>query len=89
MLKEPKDPKAALRLYKAMFRFSSIEEIREMAKWLESELFRLDAANRNEEVDAEFRQRQGACQVLDYLLSMVRDSSERARKLEVVVQKSN
>jgi hypothetical protein len=88
MLNEPKDRHATLMLYRAMNRFRNFAETRDMAKWLESELFRLDVANRSEEVDVVFKQRQGACQVLEKLLSMTTESSEKINKLEAAVIKS-
>jgi hypothetical protein len=89
MVKEPQDTKAALKLYKAMYRFGGFAETRSMVEWLESELSRLDAANRSEEVDGVFRQRQGAGQVLEKILSMVAGSSDMVNKLEATIEKLN
>jgi hypothetical protein len=88
MVNEPQNTRAALKLYRAMGHFHNLEETRDMAEWLESELFRLDAANRHEEVDAVLKQRQGTCQVLEKILSMVAKSSEQVKKLEMAIAKS-
>jgi hypothetical protein len=65
-----------------MHRFRNIQETRDMVNWLESELNRLDIANRDEEVDAKFKQRQGACQVLEVILTMAAGSSNKIDALE-------
>lgn len=91
MVREPQDPRAALKLYSAMYCFGGFAETRDMVivNWLETELLRLDKANRNEEVDAVLKQRQGACQVLEKILSMIAISFEKRNKLEVVVANFN
>lgn len=81
MVYEPQDQKEALLLYKAMNCFQRFAETRSVVDWLDSELKRLDAANRREPEDATFRQRQGACQVLGKILSMLAESSEKVDKL--------
>ena len=81
MVDEPQDQKKALSLYKAMNYFQRLPETRSMVDWLPAELKRLDAANRHEPEDVTLRQRQGACQVLEKILSMLAVSSEKADKL--------
>lgn len=82
MVREPIDQKEALRLYKAMNCFRLVPETQAMANWLKSELKFLDTANRNEQVDVVFRQRQGASQVIEKILSMVENSQEKINKIE-------
>jgi hypothetical protein len=82
MVCEPQDQKEALLFYKAMNCFQKIQETQAMVKWLESELVRLDSANRRELVDVEFRQRQGACQAIEKILSMAKDASNKIDKLQ-------
>lgn len=75
------DPEKDLPLYKAMYRFRQIPETRAMLEWFESELNRLDVANRYELDDVAFRQQQGGCLVLENILSMLAKSSEKVDKL--------
>ena len=89
LIQEPdsQDRRAVLELYEAMHRFGGFPETRSMVKWLESELSRLDAANREEVVDVVFKQRQGACQVLEKILTMVEDAPKRIKLLEQAIRK--
>jgi hypothetical protein len=89
MVNEPQDPKVARRLYSSMNHFRNLPETRIMVEWLESELLRLDKANRHEEVDDAFKRKQGACQVLEKILSMVSASSDKLTMLDAAIQKSN
>jgi hypothetical protein len=82
MVKEPQDPKEAMMLYRAMSHFQNNPEIRPMAIWFRTELKRLDKANRKEPIDANFRQRQGSCQVLEKIIKMVESSRERESECE-------
>lgn len=88
MVKEPQDPKEAMMLYRAMSHFRDNPEIRPMANWIISELERLDKANRKEPIDANFRQGQGACQVLEDIIKMVESSREKESECEKVAIKS-
>jgi hypothetical protein len=86
LMQDPQDRRTVLELYRAMHRFGSFPETRSIVKWLESELSRLDAANRDEEVDVVFRQRQGACQVLETILTMVAKAPKKIEALEQAVR---
>lgn len=88
MVKEPQDPKEAMMLYRAMSHFRDNPEIRPMANWFKTELERLDKANRSESIDANFRQAQGGCQVLEDITKMVESSREKEEECERVAIKS-
>jgi len=89
MVNEPQDAKVARRLYSSMNHFRNLPETRPMVEWLESELLRLDKSNRHEEVDDAFKRKQGSCQVLEKILSMVSASPEKLTALDAVIQKPN
>lgn len=88
LIQEPQDKRTVLELYEAMHRFGNFPETRRMVMWLESELSRLDAANRDEEVDVVFRQRQGACQALEKILTMVKKAPKQIKLLEHAIRNS-
>ena len=70
------DPQAAIRILSSVARFATLPETMGMRDWLRDELRRLDEANRIEMDPDVFRQRQGACQVLQALFR-VADEADR------------
>lgn len=59
----------------AMHRFNQLPEMAPVRKWLSEELARLDDQNRSEPSEADFRQRQGACQTVKNFLQLATDAS--------------
>ncbi len=76
-----KDPNQAVSILSSIGRFSALPETRGMRDWLKSELQRLDAANRIEMDKTVFRQRQGACQVLEKLFEIADTSDGKIEKI--------
>ena len=75
------DQHATLSILASIARFSTLPETRGMRDWLKSELDRLDAVNRKELDGIEFRQRQGACQVLEKLFEIAENADKTAEKI--------
>ncbi len=62
------DPNAAISILASISRFGVLTETRGMLDWLRAELARLDRLNRHEINIDVFRQRQGACQLLEKII---------------------
>lgn len=75
------DPNTAIRILSSVSRFAVLSEVVGMRDWLKSELARLDAANRRELDEVTYRQRQGACQLLESLFAMAETADETVEKI--------
>lgn len=75
------DPNVTLSVLASLSRFSTLPETRGMKEWLRNELTRLDEANRHEPDKDVFRQRQGACQVLEALFKLAETADVTAEKI--------
>ena len=77
----PQDQSMALSTLLSLRRFSQLPETQQMREWLRQELSRLDAANRREISDVSYRQRQGACQVLDSLFKLAEEADGKIAQM--------
>lgn len=75
------DQNVTLSVLASLSRFSTLPETRGMRDWLRDELGRLDAANRNEPDEVAFRQRQGACQVIQAIFTAIETADRTAEKI--------
>ena len=67
---------------RALFLIKTMPDTRPAVEWLKDELARLDAANRTEENNVTWRQRQGAQQILDTLNDLIYNSGDLADELQ-------
>lgn len=81
------DQNAQLSVLSSISRFARIPETEAMRVWLKAELARLDQANRREIGEAEYRQRQGACQALEDIFKLVDTAHVTAEKIRVNISK--
>lgn len=72
---------ATLRVLSSVSRFLVLPETMGMRDWLKDELKRLDEANRIEMDRDVFRQRQGACQVLQALFRIADEADRTIEKI--------
>lgn len=75
------DNAVTLRVLASVSRFFVLPETMGMRDWLRDELRRLDEANRVEVDPDVFRQRQGACQVLEKLFEIADTADKTAEKV--------
>jgi hypothetical protein len=87
MIEIPQKPEEALNVLSSLSRFAVLSETRGMRDWLKSELARLDAANRIEVDKTVFRQRQGACQVLEKLFQFADTSDGKIDQIRKNIKK--
>jgi len=65
----------------SLARYSTLPETMGMREWIDAELERLDAMNRREMDQVVFRQRQGACMVLEAIKELSKTASEKLEKI--------
>lgn len=87
MLSLPTKQEDALRVLSSIIRFSHSPDNRGMLEWLEQEQARLDKANRHELDPILFRQRQGACQALEVILTEAEEADQKAEKIRAALLK--
>ncbi len=75
------DNAVTLRVLASVSRFFVLPETMGMRDWLRDELRRLDEANRIEMDPDVFRQRQGACQVLQALFRLEETADKTVEKI--------
>lgn len=75
------DNATTLRVLSSVSRFFVLPETMGMRDWLKDELRRLDEANRIEMDPDVFRQRQGACQVLQALFRIADEADRTIDKI--------
>lgn len=63
-------------LARALFHINHFPETKPIVDWLKNELHRMDKLNRTERDDINNKHRQGACQAISKLLSMVAESRD-------------
>jgi len=86
MFSLPTDQSEAERVLSAIGRWGSSPDSA-MVEWLATELDRLDRLNRTEPDEVKLRQRQGACQVLEFLLKKAESATGEAEKIRNLLQK--
>ena len=80
MINLPQDQTKAMQVLLSMGRFARLPETQGMVSWLKTELMRLDTANRHEPDEIVYRQRQGACQLLEDIFNTA-DGADRKAEL--------
>ena len=75
------DNATTLRVLSSVSRFFVLPETMGMRDWLRDELKRMDEANRTELDPDVFRQRQGACQVLQALFRIADEADRTIDKI--------
>ncbi len=83
MIEVPNTPDEAVRILQALARFSTAPELHWMREWMKTELARLDTLNRRELAPETFRQRQGACQVLEKILVEAETADKKAEQIRI------
>ena len=81
MIDIPRDPDKALSALASFARYSTIPETMGMRELISTELERLDEMNRREVDEVVFRQRQGACMVLEAIINLSDTAADKVAKI--------